>query len=119
MRRWREKNRQERNATKKRGEETKKRGEETPPPTETPPGVEFSIPKSILEALSQCRRLGGAAVLQKPMFWRAEVRANEGVDFAKELLKAEAWLESHPSQANKQDWAKFIHGWLGRAEREG
>lgn len=118
VRRWRAEQRKSRNAIKKRGEETKKRREEQPPP-DPPPAVEFSIPKSILDALDQSSHLRTIPALRNPIFWRAEVRANEGVDFGREVLKAEAWLVSHPNQAHKQDWAKFMHGWLGRAEREG
>jgi len=105
--------------SKRRGEESKKRRDKEPPPVILPtPSVEFLIPKSILEALAQSPLLGAVAALRSQSFWRAEVRANEGVDFGKEVLKAEAWLVANPSRAGKKDWVKFMHGWLARADRE-
>ncbi len=56
--------------------------------------------------------------LQEPAWWQAQVRANgrRGIDFAAELLKAEAWLTTNPRRAPKHDHARFLHTWLGRAE---
>ena len=116
VRAWRHQNRTN-ETPKKRGEENKKRV--TPPPTESPAtGIEFSVPKSILEALAKSPRLGAVPALLTPAFWRAEVRANEGVDFGAEVLKAEAWLTANPSRAPRKELARFLHTWLGRAQRE-
>lgn len=87
------------------------------PPQSSPP-VEFSIPTSISEALRRCTRLGAVPGLSAPAFWRAEVRANEGVDFGAEILRAEAWLVANPTRAPRKDLGRFLHNWLARAQRE-
>ena len=53
-----------------------------------------------------------------PAFWLAEVRANQGVDFSAEILKAEAWMVANPKRAARRDLSRFLHTWLGHAERE-
>jgi len=88
-------------------------GSPTPPPVP----VQFEIPNSIRTALSKSPILGKAITLQRPGFWQAEVRANPGVDFAAEVLKAEAWIAANPGRAPRRDHGRFLHNWLARAER--
>jgi hypothetical protein len=99
--------------SKRRGEE--RRGEEkreppTVPPLEAPPA-------NILKALDQARLLGAVPRLRTMIFWRATIRAtnNGQVDYAKEILKAEAWLTANPTRAPRKDLARFLSNWLERA----
>jgi len=108
-----------RSRSKRRGEES--RGEKKRlPPSMIPPrvGIEFQIPDSIQAALERSPILGHVPRLREAPWWQAQVRANgrRGVDFAAELLKAEAWLTTNPQRAPKKDHARFLHTWLGRAE---
>jgi hypothetical protein len=103
--------------SKRRGEveETRSRGEKKPPPPSPP--VIFQIPARIQEALRRAPILGAVSRLQTPTFWQAQVRANAGVNFGEEILKAEAWLATNPTRGPKKDLARFLHNWLARAER--
>jgi hypothetical protein len=92
------------------------------PPLTLPPSatsVVFSIPVSIREALSKSLILGKAARLRDARFWQAEIRANPGVNFAAEILRAEAWIASNPERAPRKNFARFLHTWLSRSERAG
>lgn len=77
-------------------------------------GVQGPVSQAILDALDQAPRLGAVPKLRTAGFWTTEERANPGVDYATQILKAEAWLNVHPP---KKDFAKFMHNWLGSAER--
>lgn len=101
--------------SKRRGEE--KRGEKKRIPPPSSPPVTFHIPARIEEALKRSPRLGAVPRLLTPDFWQAQVRANAGVNFGEEILKAEAWLAANPTRAPKKDLARFLHTWLSRAER--
>lgn len=79
--------------------------------------IVFRMPASIVEALDRAPTLGAVERLRDPAWWQAEVRANPGVDYAAEVLKAEAWLRSNPGRAPKSHHARFMHTWLSRAER--
>lgn len=79
--------------------------------------IEFQIPASILTALGKCPALGAAKKLHDPAWWQAELRANPGVDFAAQVYNAEAYMRSHPEKHYKR-LEVFLHGWLGRTERE-
>ncbi len=79
----------------------------------------FRIPDAIVAALDRCPTLGKQPRLCDPAWWQAEIRANPGVDFAQELLKAEAWITTNPKRAPRRDFARFMHFWLSRAERDG
>ena len=114
VRRHREKQRQS-VTPKKRREEKRIRREEIPPPTSPP--VIFHIPARIEEALKRSPRLGAVPRLQTPDFWQAQVRANGGVNFGDEVLRAEAWLAANPARAPKKDLTRFLHNWLARADR--
>lgn len=87
-------------------------------PPHTPAAIAFEIPESVQQALGRAPILGAVKRLQEPAWWQAQVRANgrRGIDFAAELLKAEAWLTTNPRRAPKHDHARFLHTWLGRAE---
>lgn len=78
--------------------------------------VVFQIPEAIVSALNRAPRLGAVTRLRNPAWWQAIIRANRGVDFPAEVLKAEAYLVSHPERRYK-DLAKFLHGWMSRADR--
>ena len=105
---------------KRRGEEKRKeekRGDESVVTPAAPvTGVEFKVNSEIVAALAQAPKLGAVTRLWTVDFWRAEVRANPGVDFAPELLKAEAWLAANPQRAPRKDLARFLHNWLARAD---
>lgn len=89
----------------------------TPPESSTNGHVVFKIPAPIAAALDRCPKLGEVSVIRQPSYWQAEIRANPGVQFAGELLKAEAYLKAHPEKHYKK-LGGFLHGWLGRADRE-
>lgn len=107
--------RQSASRSKRRGEEKRSRREKKPPPTSPP--VTFQIPNRIQEALKRSPLLGQTPRLQTPAFWQAQVRANSGVNFGEEILKAEAWLAANPGRAPRKDLSRFLHNWLSRAER--
>ena len=98
--------------SKRRGEE--KRGEERKmTPLKPPPSV-FKIPASVEEALNKLAVLGQVRRLRDPAWWQSHVRAYGQVDFAKELLKAEAWVVTK-GPARYRDKARFMHNWIVRA----
>lgn len=101
--------------SKRRGEEKREEKKRIPPP-QSPP-VTFHIPTRIQDALKRTTLLGQVPRLQTSAFWQAQVRANAGVNFGEEILKAEAWLAANPARAPKKDLARFLHTWLSRAER--
>ena len=78
----------------------------------------FKIPESVAAALKRAPRLGADPKLNRPGWWQAEVRANPGVDYAAEVLKAEAWMSANPQRAARRDLSRFLHTWLSRADRE-
>jgi hypothetical protein len=75
------------------------------------------LPDSIAAALGRAPRLGAEPTLRRPAWWQAEVRANPGVNYAAEVLKAEAWIIANPTKAPRRNLSRFLHAWLGRAER--
>lgn len=79
--------------------------------------IVFKIPESIEQALRKSRILGQASALWNPLYWQAEVRANPGVNFAAEILKAEAWMISNPDRAPRKNFGRFLHTWLSKSER--
>ena len=85
----------------------------------SPQRVQFHIPASVSSALDRAPTLGAVTKLRDPTYWQAEVRANPGVPYADEILKAEAWLKANPARAPRKDFPRFLHTWLGRAERNG
>ena len=114
--RWRKKQRHP-VTPKKRRDETR-RDEIRKPSSTPPPTMQFQIPASIQETLKRCPMLGTVSRLQQAAFWQAQVRANAGVNFAAELLKAEAWLSANPTRAPRKDLARFLNSWLSKADRE-
>jgi hypothetical protein len=84
-----------------------------------PPGVVFSIPASITAALGKAPTLGAVPMLARPDWWQRQVRAHPGVDFARELLRAEAWIAANPARAPRKDLAGFLWRWFSKAERDG
>jgi len=95
--------------------EDESRGAATPDGTRTQ--MLFKIPKPVLQSLDRSPRLGAVKRLRLPEWWQAELRANPGVDLTLEVLKAEAYLVAHPERHYKR-LDTFLHGWLGRADRE-
>jgi hypothetical protein len=84
------------------------------------PGVVFRIPDPVCSALDRCKHLGATDRLRRPEWWQAELRANPGVDLPGEVYKAEAYLVNHPEKVKRYKRLDlFLHGWLGRADREG
>jgi hypothetical protein len=78
-------------------------------------GPIFHIPPSVAAALAKAPRLGGDARINTDSFWQAEVRANNGLNFAAEVLKAEAWMIANPTKAPRRELPRFLHTWLARA----
>jgi hypothetical protein len=68
-----------------------------------------------LTALGRAPRLGSEAVFQRPQFWQAQVRAHPTVDLARELLRAEAWLEANPRR-RIQRLPRFLGNWFANAD---
>jgi hypothetical protein len=107
--------RQRESRAKKRREERRIRREENPP-TNTPQTAEHPIPPSIVSALGRAPTLGAVPRLNEPKFWQATIRATQArVEYAAELLKAEAWLMANPTRAPRKDLARFVHNWMLRA----
>jgi len=81
---------------------------------------ELKIPPSILTALDQTVQLGQVPRLRTIGYWQANIRATNGhVEYAQEILKAEAWLMANPSRAPRKDLARFLNNWLSRAGERG
>lgn len=91
------------------------RPHESPSLTGQPP---FALWPEIQQALTRCPVLGKVSTLLQADWWLAELEANPTVDLVSELLKAEAWIRSHPERAPRKRHGHFLHGWLGRADRD-
>ena len=76
----------------------------------------FEVPKSIQEALSKSDFLGGCSALHRPEYWKAEIRANPRLNYAGEVLKAEAWIQAHWERRPRKRPGQFLHRWLSKAE---
>jgi len=103
----------------KEGKGSERNGEEArTAPTLMPSVIQFQIPTSVEQALSRSPILGAIPRLRDPKWWQAQVRSNgrRGVDFAAELLDAEAWLTTNPDRAPRKDHAGFLHRWFKRAD---
>jgi len=84
----------------------------------TPPAIpatEFQIPESITKALGRSPRLHSITRLHLPSYWQSQIRARPGVDFAAELLKAEAWCTANPTKAPRSDVPAFLSRWFAKA----
>lgn len=79
----------------------------------------FQIPESIQLALNKSDFLRTAPVLWKVEFWKAEIRANSEVDFAHEILSAEAWCQANEHRKPRKRVGQFMHRWLRRAGENG
>ena len=42
-------------------------------------------------------------------------KAFPGIDVSREIAKAYTWIQSNPLKAPKNDYARFLNAWLGRA----
>jgi hypothetical protein len=81
--------------------------------------MRFRIPPRITSALDDCPVLGSSPRLRAPVFWQSQVRAFSGLDFAKELRKAEAYLASKPAKAKRiSDHARFVNNWFSIAAQD-
>jgi hypothetical protein len=78
----------------------------------------FRIPSSVAGALAKAPRLGSTARIVTARFWQAEIRAHNGIDFAGEVLNAEAWIEANPKKAPRSDLAGFLHRWFKKAKAD-
>lgn len=83
--------------------------------TTTPASIEFIVNDEILHALSQCRLLGAVPRLKTPAFWQAMIRAYRKIDYAAEVLKAEAWLAANPGRP-KTDLPRYLANWFKNAD---
>lgn len=109
--------RSKRRGDKKRGDETRSTALRAVAQQQHASGIEFHIPASVTAALDRAPTLGRCPGLRRPQWWQAELRANPGVDLAGEVLKAEAWMTANPARAPKKSHERFLHSWLGRANR--
>jgi len=78
----------------------------------------FALWPEIQHALTRCQILGQVSMLQRADWWLAELEANPTVDLVGEVLKAEAWIHANPERAPRSRHGRFLHGWLGRADRD-
>lgn len=78
----------------------------------------FQIPDSIRTALTKCPQLTPVMRLHTPGFWQAQIRAHPGVDFARELLEAQAWLTANPGRGPKSNVPAFLHRWFRKASED-
>lgn len=83
-----------------------------------PAPLSFQIPESIRTALSKCPAFASVLRLQTPGFWQTQIRAHAGVDFARELLEAQAWITANPSRAPKSNVPAFLHRWFRKAAED-
>ena len=89
------------------------------PPSAAPATLASELP-TISSALDKAVKLGAVPTLRGMPFWRANIRATNGhVQYADEILKAEAWLTANPTRAPRKDLARFLHNWLSRAGERG
>jgi hypothetical protein len=114
---WRPETRDERRETR----DERETGDMADSPGAHPPGthtngVLFKIPERIIEAVEKSALFADDSGLRQPSWWQAEIRANPGVDLPAEVLKAHAWLLTHPERRKKQ-LRKFLHNWFARADR--
>ena len=86
-------------------------------PASSRPAPQFQIPDSIRAALAKCPTLAQTPKLLDPAWWQAEVRANNerGVNYAAEVLKAQAWIASNPTKAPRKNLPRFLHNWFARS----
>jgi hypothetical protein len=82
-----------------------------------PAKVQFKIPDSIATALDKAPSIGKDHRVHRPEFWQAQVRANPGVDYAAEVIRAEAWIQANPERAPRARVSAFLARWLARASR--
>jgi hypothetical protein len=80
-----------------------------------PPTPAFQIPDSIRTALAKCPSFASVPKLSDPRYWQAQIRANGSVDFARELVKAQAWVTANPQRAPRKDVPGFLNRWFGKA----
>ena len=89
----------------------------TPSPhTPLPPTQRvFEVPESIRMALRKCSFLGTKAILWKPSFWQSAIRANPGLDYARVVLAAEAYVQAKPAARPRKRFGTFMLHQLERA----
>lgn len=72
----------------------------------------WKVAAPIGEALAKTRFV---ALTGEERWWKAQFRAHNGTNFAKELLEAEAWCTSNPARAPRKDFRRFLNEWFKRA----
>ena len=91
-------------------------GESVTPPPQTPPTPRvFEVPESIRMALRKCSFLGSKAVLWRPSFWQAAIRAYPGLDYAQVVFAAEAYVQTKPAARPRTRFGTFMLHQLERA----
>lgn len=51
-------------------------------------------------------------------WWRSQFRLNNvngGIDFVREILRADAWCATNPGRAPRKDPRRFLNAWFQRA----
>jgi hypothetical protein len=81
--------------------------------------IQFDIPNSISAALAKAPTFSALPRLHDPAFWQSQLRAygRSGIDFPSEILKAEAWLATHPARRphHATGLVRFLGSWFSRA----
>ena len=107
--------------SKRRREERREEEKRIPPtsvasaskdPTQDTP---WNLSATIAEPLAKTRFL---SLLHDRVWWQAQFKARDGVDFSRELLEAESWCASNRSKAPKSDYRRFLNSWFKRADTE-
>ena len=97
-----------------RGEERRREEKRVKPPPTSPP-LDWSLSDPIAHALSRTRF---ARLSDQREFWQAHFRAQNGLDFPAQILRAEAWCASNSDRAPKKNLKRFLHNWFQRAQEE-
>jgi hypothetical protein len=83
-----------------------------------PSPVVFKTPPDIVAAVEKCPSFRSVSALHRPEWWQRQVRGHPGVDFARELTKAESWIAANPAKAPRRDVAGFLWRWFAKAARD-
>jgi hypothetical protein len=75
----------------------------------------WRLAEPIRTALARTRFV---ALTQDERWWRAEFVVRNGLDFPRELLRAEAWCASNPDRAPRRNYRRFLNTWFERAQGE-
>lgn len=87
----------------------------TPSPERAGAALPWVLASEISTALAKTRF---TALSEDRAFWQSHFRSCNGLAFAAEVLKADAWCASNPTRAPKRNLRRFLHSWFTRAAEE-